>query len=315
MTDLTELRNPRLLIPHLQARVQRDGVSGGGKAWAILVPYIDARAAATILDRALGPGGWSFALKQAPAMAPGGKGYMTVGRLTLHVGDDPARWPSYDGIGTAGGDALDTGVAGSGSSALKRAATLAGVGRALYRLGELFADSQYLSTREKGGKTYVNVSDAGLAAAIETWRGQLAQLADRFDAQRDDSDAATDAATMARAHSDDADGDASGPAVDPVTGEVLDPAGGGGGGGEGGQSDGGWPADWSQARVDEVLGGRGAGEAEVRFTALRLQQGGDRGRVVEVCKAAGLTGPGELADGDKWVAALRQAGILVREAA
>lgn len=317
--NLDLLRHPGLLVPHLQSRVQRDGVSNG-KAWAMLVPYIDARAAAAILDRALGIGRWSFKLNGNPTVTPGGKGMMVAGRLTLHVGDNPDLWPVYDGVGTAGGDAIDTGVAGCASSALKRAATLAGVGRALYQLGERFAPEGSITTRQKGDKTYVNVSDRGHAEAIKAWQAELSQMADRFQAMLDAGEKPTDDATdldvaqAARASAGATDG---APVVDPETGEVLDdhrPETGGDAKAHTAQlreamTVGEWPDGWDQARVERVLATTGEGEVGERFSALRLALGGDRDAAVAACARAGLAGPDDLATDQGWAAAIVHADL------
>jgi hypothetical protein len=316
------LRHPGLLVPFLQSRVQRDGVGQGGKPWAMLVPYIDARAAAAILDRALGVGGWSFKLNGSPTVTPGGKGMMVAGRLTLHLGGDPALWPSYDGVGTAGGDAIDTGVAGCASSALKRAATLAGVGRAIYQLGERFAPDGTVTSRDKGGKTYVNVSDRGHAEAIKAWQAELSRMADAYQAKLDAGDQPTPEATdldveqAARASAAATDG---APVVNPETGEVHEdqrPETGGDARahtealreamGAGVQE---WPDGWDQDRVTRILAETGEGSPGERFTALRLALAGDRDAAVEACGKAGLDGPAALGTDQGWAAALVHADL------
>lgn len=95
---------------------------GGAGAKVRLVPYLDAATVADRLDEVCGIGGWSFELE--PIVVDGGELKVARGRLAIFG-------VVRDGLGTATNWEPSKGCA---SDALKRAATLFGVGRYLAAL-------------------------------------------------------------------------------------------------------------------------------------------------------------------------------------
>ena len=212
--NLDALAAPGLLRPHLQCRAQRSGEWG-----AILVPYIDARGAATILDAALGVGGWGFAFHTPPTARQNGKGFGAIGRLTLYVDlpNGANRAVVHEDIGAGGDDSMETGAKGSASDCLKRCAVQAGVGRFLGRLGEAFVSPSQCK-QDKRGK-YVPKPEA-MAEALDKWRETLGQWADAWATKGQDG--LPDTPAEGDGHdAEDKPGVPEGHEVDPDTGEVT----------------------------------------------------------------------------------------------
>lgn len=182
--DLRKLADPGLLGPHLQARTQRGGAEG--TPWAIVVPYIDARGAAAILDEALGVAGWGFAFHTPPTKRQGGQGFGAVGRLTLYI-DLPGggvREVIHEDIGAGGDDSMETGAKGAASDSLKRCAAQAGVGRLLGRLGEVKVNGSDVYVNRKGK---AQAKDAAVERVIRGFRDTLKTWADAWAAKAPDA--------------------------------------------------------------------------------------------------------------------------------
>lgn len=180
--DLRKLADPGLLVPHLQARTQRGADTNKNQNWgAVVVPYIDARGAAAILDESLGVAGWGFAFHTPPTKRQGGQGFGAVGRLTLYIDlpNGSVREVVHEDIGAGGDDSMETGAKGAASDSLKRCAAQAGVGRLLGRLGEVKVPASKCYT---GGNGKMAAKDAavdevlkGLRATLTTWAAAWAE--------------------------------------------------------------------------------------------------------------------------------------------
>lgn len=121
----------------LDWRIMRAGVKDTGEPWAIVVPYIDARAIENRLDAVAGPGNWRT--EQPVVLASG-----VLCGLSLRIGEPPltewvTKWDGAEHPKEKGDGGQPVAFKGGISGALKRAAVLWGIGRALYDLPESFA--------------------------------------------------------------------------------------------------------------------------------------------------------------------------------
>lgn len=179
MQDLSRLQDPALLVPHLKVREQSINKDGTN---AVVVVYIDARAAAEVLDAAMGPAGWSFT-HDTPVR--GNTGWLCRGRLTLHVQvGDREREVHHEDVGTGktstGDSDLETGAKGSVSDALKRAAAQAGVGRPLYSLSTKFLRAGDIE--DVRGKK--RVKRPALDRCRSEWQNELSKVAEGWASSR-----------------------------------------------------------------------------------------------------------------------------------
>ncbi|MCC6271098.1 MAG: hypothetical protein IT190_07460 [Microbacteriaceae bacterium] len=148
------LSDPRLLIPHLQVKVQT------AKEWgATVVGYVDARDKGIIADNVLGPGVWSNELTEKPHQI-GDRGWIASARVTVDG-------VSHEDTGTGTGD-LETGAKGAASDAIKRAWVHFGLGRALYFLSK---QNKVKVWQRKDGKYDVSAEEK--ARVREEWVTEL----------------------------------------------------------------------------------------------------------------------------------------------
>ena len=114
----------------IEWRVQRCGKANNG-VWALIVPYLQARAVMDRLDEVLGVPGWSDSYSAVQTAESG-----IACRLTIHRGDKPSITKE---------DAAEctnvSPVKGGYSDALKRAAVKFGMGRYLYTVDTVFAEN------------------------------------------------------------------------------------------------------------------------------------------------------------------------------
>lgn len=269
--ELDRLRDPGLLVPHIKVRLQRGGKGANG-LWGMGIAYIDARAAATILDEALGPFGWSFESGD-PVKLP--SGWMVTGRLTLHLHREGGTISVHRcdmGSGNSGGDSeLETGAKGAVSDCLKRCAAMFGVGRPIYRLPDIWIKAEDLEVVKekvvlKRGK------DAGYVQACQQ---TLREWAEKF-ASRTSQPAPAVPAGMS---------------VDPETGEVSS------------------SEEWAKA-IDAAAQTLGAPGSETPTWGPRwawmVQQDGDDEQVAKGTIAAvlGSTAKTKLTEPDAWLRVL-----------
>ena len=117
----------------LEWKVQSAGVKQGGEIWALLAPYIDARACVRRLDEAVGMGGWD--IEYRPVELGGKAGFLA--RLTLRL-DDGTVIIREDGAEITAGVA-DAAIKGGVSGALKRVCATVGIGASLYQMDAAWA--------------------------------------------------------------------------------------------------------------------------------------------------------------------------------
>jgi hypothetical protein len=194
---IRSLANPAHVRPYIKTKVSATDGSN-----ALLVTHIDARAAAVILDRVLGPSGWSFELLDAPLrpIEPEAS-WMKVYEGTRRDGSTyrDEKWKAYgtwiargrlslwgpvvdgrrlsvvhDDIGSASGD-RENGAKGAASDALKRCAALAGI-RACYALKGVWT----------GPGNYDKKNDPSVNPDVEArivagWKQQLKEWGAAFD--------------------------------------------------------------------------------------------------------------------------------------
>jgi hypothetical protein len=133
---ITELYGPVPPLDLADVQWRIDGKPyGEDPPKARFVPYVDARYCAATLDRWVGPANWRPSYVY-DVMING----VTVVECTIEIWCGPERgWVGKPDVGQNGGDA-QTKTKGSVSDALKRAATVWGVGRMVYDLpGDIWA--------------------------------------------------------------------------------------------------------------------------------------------------------------------------------
>lgn len=114
----------------VQWRISRVGESNG-RIWAKVLAYIDARAIQDRLDEVLGVHGWAIRYEHTSG------GIMCGISLNLNGAPDPSLWPTkWDGADPTDVEPFKGGI----SSAMKRAASVWGLGRYLYSIEESFAE-------------------------------------------------------------------------------------------------------------------------------------------------------------------------------
>jgi hypothetical protein len=127
----------------IEWRVQRQGVKNG-KPWALVVPYVTARAVAERLDDVFGPMSWQVHYRQLtePSGAGGGTS-RTVGFMsTISVSESPEEWvDKEDGAPLTEIESIKGGI----SDSFKRAGVVWGIGRYLYK-----TEQQWAVFSEKG---------------------------------------------------------------------------------------------------------------------------------------------------------------------
>lgn len=126
-------------------RIQRSGFKKDGSTWAIIVPYINARAIMKRLDTIVGPDAWQDEYKQL-------EGGILCG-IGLKINGDWI-W-KQDGAAENENSEIDD-VKTAISNAFKRAAVKWGVGRYLYDFETTFAE---ISLDRKDGFSFATVKD------------------------------------------------------------------------------------------------------------------------------------------------------------
>lgn len=115
----------------IEWRIGQCGMKGG-KPWAMVLAYVQARAIMNRLDEVCGPENWRVSyefVQGAQSVTPG-----VLASLSIRIGD---RWVTK----TDGAEQTDIeSFKGGLSSALKRAGSVWGIGRYLYQLDAAFAN-------------------------------------------------------------------------------------------------------------------------------------------------------------------------------
>lgn len=123
------LRDP--FVPdELGWRVNRAGTRDSGEVWALVVPYIDARAIHSRLDSIFGPERWANSVEVVDNRLITGLG--TEVNLGVWV------W-KYDGVTIDANDDFVDPMKSAASGGFKRTAVLWGIGRYLYEVDEDWA--------------------------------------------------------------------------------------------------------------------------------------------------------------------------------
>jgi len=140
MKEAIEIIARPFFTEEVEWRIQRSGMKGD-KAWAIVVPYITARAVHNRLDKAFDPWGWrtEFRVMEVPGGTSG-----IICRLHYRNPDPPGgtwEWKE-NGAGQTNIEAFKGGL----SDSEKRAFEQLGGGRYLYSLSEMFAETSHSSS-------------------------------------------------------------------------------------------------------------------------------------------------------------------------
>jgi hypothetical protein len=125
-TDWTAIHQG-LIAPFTPDEVEwKPAGKGGANTRTTLVCYIDARAVAQRLDSVVGCEGWAFTF--TPIVVENGEVKVGKGSLAIHgiVKEDVGEWSAWSPS------------KGCASDALKRAASLWGIARYLYSLGDVY---------------------------------------------------------------------------------------------------------------------------------------------------------------------------------
>lgn len=110
----------------IEWRVQSVGKTGGGKLWAIVIPYVTNRAIQERLDEVCSVEGW----KNEFTDTPNSKGILCGISIKFGTGENTEWITKFDGAQESDIEAVKGGL----SNAMKRAAVQWGIGRYLYRL-------------------------------------------------------------------------------------------------------------------------------------------------------------------------------------
>lgn len=122
----------------LEWRVQQAGIGGGGKPWAMVIPYITNRAIQQRLDDVVGAGNWKDEYKSSPCNT----GYLCG--ISIKVNEE---WVTkWDGSVFEGNGGIDA-VKSTCSTSEKRTGVKWGIGRYLYQLEVTFANCTIVDNR------------------------------------------------------------------------------------------------------------------------------------------------------------------------
>jgi hypothetical protein len=138
----------------LDWKVQRSGIKQDGEIWALIIPYIDARAAQRRLDEVFGMDGWEVKYREinlGNKQVRGDDGKLAVREIRGVIATLRFRIPGTDVwvIREDGAEPTQVEpVKGGISSAFKRVVVTIGIGRYLYDVEPMFAN-----VIEKGPRT------------------------------------------------------------------------------------------------------------------------------------------------------------------
>ncbi len=149
MPEAIEIIKRPFHTTEIEWRVQRSGESGG-KVWAIVVPYITARAAHERLDEAFNPWGWRTEFRVMEV--PGGTAGVICRLWYQHPESGEWEWKE-NGAGQTQIEPFKGGL----SDSEKRAFEELGGGRYLYSLVDQFAETS--STRSSKTPEYAKTKD------------------------------------------------------------------------------------------------------------------------------------------------------------
>ncbi|ANJ65540.1 putative double-strand break repair protein [Pseudoalteromonas virus vB_PspP-H6/1] len=146
MSDLAKRLSDPFNEGDIEWRVQQSGISGKGKPWVMVIPYITNRAIQKRLDDVFTPMGWKNEYKPV-----GDKGFI-CGVSANVDGEWVTKW---DGAECSNIEPLKGGLSG----AMKRAAVQWGIGRYLYSLSEKFAVCRLCDSRFNASGEYISIKN------------------------------------------------------------------------------------------------------------------------------------------------------------
>lgn len=156
----------KLLLPfkedEIEWRLQSSGKKGNSQIWAMCLAYVQARAIMNRLDEVVGPENWMVQYRFASATEAGTPGVIAM--LSLRIN---GQWVlKEDGAEQTDIESFKGGL----SSALKRAGSVWGIGRYLYKLESAFATIVPKGTaNEKFAKTKDGGEFYWVAPALPPW--------------------------------------------------------------------------------------------------------------------------------------------------
>ena len=141
---MTEIQKQQLLLPFPASDIEwRTAYNSGDKTKGFAVPFVDSRAIQERLDKIFGPENWQNEFTVAPSAE--GKSSAYVCAISVYSPERNEWIKKSDGSGATDIEPVKGGLSG----ALKRAASVLGIGRYLYDLEGLWVEI------EQRGKSYV----------------------------------------------------------------------------------------------------------------------------------------------------------------
>lgn len=156
----------RLLLPfkedEIEWRIAQAGKKGNGQIWAMCLAYVQARAIMNRLDEVVGAENWQIHYEFISAAQAGTAGVVA----NLAIRHDNSWITKCDGAEQTDIESFKGGL----SSALKRAGSVWGIGRYLYKLESAYATIVPKGTKdEKWAKTKDGTEFYWVAPALPAW--------------------------------------------------------------------------------------------------------------------------------------------------
>lgn len=172
---MTETQKQQLLLPFPASDIEwRTAYNSGDKTKGFAVPFVDSRAIQERLDKIFGPENWQNEF----AVAPSAEGTSSAYVCTISVySPERNEWiKKSDGAGATDIEPVKGGLSG----ALKRAASVLGIGRYLYDLEGLWVEI------EQRGKSYV-IKESEYKKLAVHYNRQMAERKKGFKAENTDN--------------------------------------------------------------------------------------------------------------------------------
>lgn len=160
----------RLLLPfkedEIEWRIAQSGKKGNGQIWAMCLAYVQARAIMNRLDEVCGPENWQVDYRFVSATEAGTPGVMAQISIRCGAEGHHAWVGKEDGAEQTDIESFKGGI----SSALKRAGSVWGIGRYLYKLDSAYATIVARGTKdEKYAKTKDGTEFYWVPPALPAW--------------------------------------------------------------------------------------------------------------------------------------------------
>lgn len=141
---MTEIQKQQLLLPFPASDIEwRTAYNSGDKTKGFAVPFVDSRAIQERLDKIFGPENWQNEFAVSPSAEDNSSAYVCT--ISVYSPERNEWIKKSDGSGATDIEPVKGGLSG----ALKRAASVLGIGRYLYDLEGLWVEI------EQRGKSYV----------------------------------------------------------------------------------------------------------------------------------------------------------------